>query len=37
MTAAIDVDAVTVHYGGVLALDRATLKLEEGGSVAWSA
>ncbi|MGO2540395.1 metal ABC transporter ATP-binding protein [Specibacter sp. AOP5-B1-6] len=30
MTAAIDVDAVTVHYGGVLALDRATLKLEEG-------
>lgn len=30
MTAAIDVNAVTVHYGEVLALDGATLKLEQG-------
>ncbi|AIY00454.1 ABC-type Mn/Zn transport systems, ATPase component [Arthrobacter sp. PAMC 25486] len=30
MTAAIDVNAVTVHYGDVLALEQATLKLERG-------
>lgn len=30
MTAAIDVDAITVRYGNVLALDQATLRLDKG-------
>ncbi|WP_449372730.1 metal ABC transporter ATP-binding protein [Arthrobacter psychrolactophilus] len=30
MNAAIDVNAVTVHYGDVLALDAATLRVEKG-------
>ena len=30
MTAAIDVDSVSVHYGDVLALDRATLRVDKG-------
>ncbi|MBP2411596.1 manganese transport system ATP-binding protein [Arthrobacter stackebrandtii] len=30
MTAAIEVDSVSVHYGDVLALDQATLRLEKG-------
>ena len=30
MTAAIDVDCVSVHYGDVPALDRATLRLDKG-------
>lgn len=30
MTAAIDVDSISLHYGDVLALDHATVRLEKG-------